>query len=427
MLEALRIRDFRLLWSARLVSALGTWLMVIAVPAYVLQLTGSLVATGLTLAAEYLPVLLLGPVAGVLSDRWDRRRLLIATDVFRAGAIALLLVVRTPDLVWVVYLALAAEGTGSVLFRPAAQAHTPAVVGTGTALSGANSLNALTEGTVRLIGAPLGAAFMVWVGFDALVLVDMVSYLASAVMILLTSPRLSGRGSATTTVGQIAADLAAGWRLLQRQSVARVLLPITIVFLTANASLSALLVPFGVTRLGGKEQAGLVVSALGVGFLIGAPLIRVLVDRVQPKHLLAAALAATAIGFYLLFMSSALVMASVAAVVIGVFGSMVLVTPQTTLQRVLPNEVLGRVSAVFFTGEALATLVGSVAGPALASRGGISLSMYIACAATLLAALASFLALPRMAVLVPAAESSGATQRTTDAVSAGQADAGHER
>src|SRR3954467_3680158 len=109
MLQALRVRDFRLLWSGRLVSLLGTWLLTVAVPAYVLELTGSLLATGLTLAAEYLPLLLLGPLAGVLSDRWDRRRLMIATDLLRAVAVGPMLLVHSRDTVWIIYVALAAE------------------------------------------------------------------------------------------------------------------------------------------------------------------------------------------------------------------------------------------------------------------------------------------------------------------------------
>lgn len=77
MFQALRIRDFRLLWGGSAISALSAWLLVLAIPAHVLLVTGSLRDTGLTLAAQYLPVLILGPVAGVLTDRWDRRRLMI--------------------------------------------------------------------------------------------------------------------------------------------------------------------------------------------------------------------------------------------------------------------------------------------------------------------------------------------------------------
>jgi MFS family permease len=166
------------------------------------------------------------------------------------------------------------------------------------------------------------------------------------------------------------------------------------VFLLANASLSAVLVPFGIERLGGAEQVGLVVSALGVGFLLGAGLVRPLVDRVQPRHLLAAAQLATAGGFAALFSATDLTVALPAAVAIGLFGSMTMVVPQTAIQRVVPDAVLGRVGAVFLAGEALATLVGSVAGPALAEGVSLAATATAACALTAVGALVG-------AVLVP--------------------------
>jgi len=146
VLDALKIRDFRRLWIGRLISTAGSWLLVVALPAYVFHLTGSLLATGLTMVAEYLPALLLGPLVGVLTDRWDRRRVMLAADVFRAVVVAGMLFATSAGSVWVIYLALVAESVGSVLFRPAAQAMTPAIVGTGSGLSSANSLNAVTDG-----------------------------------------------------------------------------------------------------------------------------------------------------------------------------------------------------------------------------------------------------------------------------------------
>src|SRR5260370_25636674 len=86
--QALRIPDFRLLWGAGLVSSLGSWLLVLAVPAHILAVTGSLRDTGLTLAAAYLPQLALGPVAGAIADRWDRRRLMIGATLLCPGAVA---------------------------------------------------------------------------------------------------------------------------------------------------------------------------------------------------------------------------------------------------------------------------------------------------------------------------------------------------
>jgi MFS family permease len=372
MLEALRIRDFRLLWAGGLVSSAGSWLLVIAIPAHVFLVTGSLRATGLTLASQYLPRLLLGPVAGVFTDRWDRRRVMIATNLFCAGAVAVMLLGTSPGRYWVLYVALIAENSGVVLYVPAWQARTPDIVGTGPLLSSANALSSATSGTVPLIGGPLGGFLLTVFGITWLIAADALSYLLSAVAMFMTSrparqpaPR-TATATAPAPVAGVARDLIEGVHVLRRQPVARALLPVTVIFLAANASLSAVLIPLGVQRLGGSEHTGFLLSCLGAGYLIGAPVIRVLLDRVQPRDLLTASMAATAAASFLLFTSSSLATALPAAAAIGAFGSMALVVPQTAMQRVIPNAVLGRVSATFLTGEAAATLVGAAAGPFIA-------------------------------------------------------------
>ncbi len=402
MFQALRIRDFRLLWCGGLVSALGSWLLVLAIPAHVFLVTGSLRDTGLTLAAEYLPLLVLGPVAGVFTDRWDRRRLMIATNLFRAGAVAVMLLGTSPGRYWVLYVALIAENSGFVLFTPALQARIPAIVGTGPLLSSANSLYSFSGGAVRLIGGPFGGILLTVYGIKWLICADALSYLLSATAIFMTSRPDSEHADHKATIAGVVCDLIEGLHVLRAQPVARALLPVTVIFLAANASLSAVLIPFGIQRLGGSEHTGFLLSCLGVGFLLGAPLIRVLLDRVQPRKLLAASLTATAAAFFLLFTSSSLSSALPAAVAVGMFGSMSLVVPQTAMQRVIPNAVLGRVGAVFLTGEAAATLLGAVAGPFLAQAAHLSGVAAAASLVTLSAAALAFLIVPRMAAVVPA-------------------------
>ena len=377
-MSAWGIRDFRFLWGGRAISLLGSWLLVVAVPAHVYALTGSVFATGLTLAAEYLPALLLGPVAGVLVDRWDRRRVMIVADLFRAGAVAGMLV-GTPA---AIYVAVVAESVGAVVFRPAAQAHVPAVVGTGGELASANSWNAATDGVVRLVGPPLGGVLLVWAGFEVLVALDVASYLASAAAIALTRKR-----SRTKLVRQ---KVAFG-----ELPLARVLLPLSGVFLAANAALSALLVPFGVRNLGGSAQVGVVLSALGAGFLGGAVLVRWL-DRVQLRTVLAVAQLCTAVGFAVLFSARDLVTAMVAAVVIGVFGSVTVVAPQTALQRVADNGQLGRISAAFLVVEAFATLIGAIAGPWLAESVALHVAAMAAAGVAAAGALVGAVTVPRV-------------------------------
>lgn len=179
----LRIRDYRLVATGQLLSSLGDWLLLVAAPYYVLRLTGSTLATGLSMGAETLPALALGPVAGVFADRWDRRRTMLAADLLRAASVALMLLVHHPDQVWLIYLALVAEASFGQFFNPAQQALIPALVGRGPQLSAANSLAALIGGTVRLLGGPLGGALYALTGFAPVVALDAGSYLASALLI----------------------------------------------------------------------------------------------------------------------------------------------------------------------------------------------------------------------------------------------------
>ena len=419
MLKALRNRDFRLLWVGSLVSSLGSWLLVLALPAHVFLVTGSLRDTGLILAAQYLPALVLGPLAGVVTDRWDRRRLMIATSVFRAGSVAVMLLGTAPGRFWVLYAALIAENGGGVLYIPAAQARTPAIVGTGSLLTSANSLNAFADGAVRLIGGPLGGVLLTIFGVRWLIVRrrpqlpglrrrhrpdlppgprarDPRGRDPRGRGLQARAPRIHGqargprpgRGRPRPARPADGPGPAAGHGLLPgRQRRAQ------------RHAHSA-----GDPPLGGGENTGLVLSALGVGFLLAAPLLRALLDRVPPRTLLTATLAATAAGQFGLFTSTSLVTALPAAVAIGTFGSMSEVIPQTALQRVIPNAVLGRIGAVFLTGEAAVGLLGALAGPFLAQAVQLTGLATVASLVTLAAAALTLLTVPRTPVIVPEPE-----------------------
>ena len=157
-----------------------------------------------------------------------------------------------------------------------------------------------------------------------------------------------------------------------------------------------MLIAFGVRRLGGTGHTGFLLSCLGVGFLLGAPVTRALLDRVQPRILLTATLTATACGYFALFTAPGLAAALPAAVTIGLFGSMSATIPLTAVQRLVPGDVLGRVCAVFLTCEAGATLIGSVAGPFLAQAEQFTRVAAVASACTVGAAMLTLLAVPAM-------------------------------
>src|SRR3712207_814675 len=93
MLSVLRRRDFALLWFGGLVSVAGDWVLYAALPYFVFERTGSTVATAGMIVAALAPGVVLGSVSGVFVDRWDRKRVLVVTNLLQAATVALLLVV----------------------------------------------------------------------------------------------------------------------------------------------------------------------------------------------------------------------------------------------------------------------------------------------------------------------------------------------
>ncbi|MEV4571571.1 MFS transporter [Nonomuraea sp. NPDC049419] len=387
----MRVRDLRLLWTARSIAALGTGLLDVAVPAHLYAVTGSVLATGLSLAFRYLSALLLGPFAGVVADRWDRPRIMITTDLVHAAAISAVLLARTPETIWLVYAAMLGQGAAAVIFRPAAQAHTPEVVGTGPLLSSANALAAVSTGVVGLGAPPIGGLVFAAAGIDVVIGAAMAASLLSATAIA----RTTTRSRAERSTQKVLADLAQGLRHLRQAPATRALLATNSAYLLANAALTALLIPFAVTRLGGSVQVGYLLSALGLGFLVGAPISRRLVDRLSPRTTLAVSQTFVAGAFFLMFNAATLPVALTAAVLLGIPGVTVMVATHTWLQRATPKKLLGRVSSAFVTVEAAANMAGALAGPALSTLTGLTPALNAACALAFVSALITLALMPR--------------------------------
>src|SRR4030088_3583461 len=112
-------RNFRLLFIGQMISQLGDWFNAVAVYALLLDLTGSATAVAWMLIVQFLPVAFVGPLAGVVVDRVDRRRLMIGTDIMRGSLILGLLLVLRPGDVWIAYVVMALTVGGSAFFEPA--------------------------------------------------------------------------------------------------------------------------------------------------------------------------------------------------------------------------------------------------------------------------------------------------------------------
>jgi MFS family permease len=178
-----RNRNYRLLWIAQIVSEFGDWFYTLTVYHLLLDLTGGKAqAVALAVVLQVLPGTFALPTSGVLNDRISRKRIMIGADVVRCLIVLGMLLVRTPSMVWLVYPLLLAETIGAAFFEPAHSAVIPNIVAEDEVLN-ANALASITWSFCLAAGAALGGIAAVWLGRDAIFILNACSFLLSAWLI----------------------------------------------------------------------------------------------------------------------------------------------------------------------------------------------------------------------------------------------------
>lgn len=279
-LELLRTnRGYRRIWSGALISLCGDWFSTIAIFSLLLRLTGRGEAVALTLIARFLPSMVLGPIAGVVADRFPRRKVMVACDVLRAVVVLGFLLVKTEEQVWLVYALTLVQYAISAFFDPAEQAAIGSVVRPNEVVT-ANTLHSMTWSATLAFGAMIGGFVTEWVGAEAAFVMDALSYVGSAVVILgaplpvmaAEAPRSGPRGWRELLGVEAIAD---GFRLLARDARVRAVLMAKAGWGLALGG-GVLLYPVFAERVfaGGAQSMGFLYGARGVGALVGPPLAR---------------------------------------------------------------------------------------------------------------------------------------------------------
>ncbi|HWP45329.1 MAG TPA: MFS transporter, partial [Blastocatellia bacterium] len=211
-------QDFRRLWMGQAISELGDWFNSVALFTLLLNLTGTSEAVGYILIIKLLPTFLIGPLAGVAADRFNRKMIMIGADLAR-GLMALgFLFIDRPEQVWLVYVITALQMVGTSFFEPARSAAIPRIVSRDQLIS-ANALSGATWSATLALGAALGGIVTDALGRDAAFIIDSVSFfLSAAVISFVRLPSLPGhvagaRLSLAEATG--AADLIEGARYLK--------------------------------------------------------------------------------------------------------------------------------------------------------------------------------------------------------------------
>jgi MFS family permease len=288
---SLRNRNFRIFFTAQIVSVTGTWMQSIAQMWLVLHLTGSGIALGITAALQFTPILLFGTWGGLLADRLDKRKLLMVTQS-AAGIVALVLAGLTLGGVvqlWMVYVLAFSLGIVNVFDNPARQSFVTEMVGK-EQITNAVGLNSAVFTLARVIGPAVAGVLIAVVGTGWCFLYNGLSYFPVVFALLLMRPSELHRGlPALRARGQIRAGIRYAWNRPELRLP--LLLMLVVGTLAFNFSVLMLLMARFVFN-SGASTFGLLMSFMGAGAFVGA---LVSANRARPTHRLLA-LAGVAFG-----------------------------------------------------------------------------------------------------------------------------------
>ena len=351
---------FSAFWISQTISLFGDRLHQVALGVLVLGATGSPLATGFAFLAASLPNLLLGPIAGTFVDRWDHKKVLIASDLVRAGLVLLVPLAAVTNIL-LVYPLLFLITTASLFFRPAKAAVLPRIVREDD-LMAANSATWTGETLADIAGYPVAGLFVAFLGAALPIAfwVDAASYLISAVLLvgLAIPPVIREVGEVARdrargvrgAVAEFRGELVEGWRFLRTRAP---LFHNTLVSAVAQTSIGATIALTVVYAQLWLEPGAIpypqnyaaIETAIGVGNLVGGFTIGALGNRLRKGPLVIGGYVAMGLATVFLGLTTNVLLAVGLGLVIGVANLVFIIPTQTLFAELTPNELMGRVVA----------------------------------------------------------------------------------
>ncbi len=339
---------FRRLWLGLAASMIGDWFRTMALYHLVLKLTGaSGLALGGVMIAQTVSLFVLSPVAGVAADRFNRKWIMVGTDLVRAVLALGFLFITSAERLWLAYVLTAVLMSVSAFFHPAYAATIPNIT-TRRELVAANALGSASWAAMLAIGTALGGIVTAWLGTTEAFLLDAASYVVSAACIM----RVAVPSAASPDAGHT------GWQTFRRGLRYMTARPYVLRLLSVKAcsvgltgGMVILIALFAENIFAaGPTGMGTLFMARGLGALLGPLLARRLVGE-EPQTMVGAIGAAFVMtgGFYMLFGATPTLAWAALALFMGTMASNVLwVFSSTLLQISVPDTYRGRVFAADF-------------------------------------------------------------------------------
>ncbi len=367
LLRALRSRNYRLFVAGQSVSLVGTWMQQVAMSWLVYRLTGSALLLGVVGFTSQIPTLLIAPVAGVLADRWDRRRLLLGTQVLAmVQAVLLAVAVLTGYVqVWQIILLSLVLGVVNAFDIPIRQSFVVEMVDHREDLGNAIALNSSMVNAARLIGPSVAGLLVAYMGEGLCFVVNAVSYLA--VILALVAMRITPSAHQQRPRRNILHELREGFQYTFGFGPIRSIL-ILVALISLMGMPYAVLVPVFAKEVlhGGAHTFGFLMAAAGCGALSGTLYLASRKSVLGLGRVIVNATVIFAAGIAAFAVSRNFAVSLLAQTMAG-FGAMTLVaSSNTVLQTILEEDKRGRVMSFFTMSFVGMAPFGSLAAGAMA-------------------------------------------------------------
>ena len=381
--SSLSVRNYRLYFFGQIVSMSGTWIQSVAQMWLVYELTGSGVALGVVTALQFTPVLVAGMWGGIVADRFDKRKILIATQAAAALLAALLGTLTALGMIelWMIYVLAFALGCVSVIEVPTRQSFVVEMVGEDQ-LSNAVGLNSTVFTSARVIGPAIAGLLIAGVGIAWCFLINAVSFAAVIVSITKMDPAALHRGE---PVERAKGQLREGLRYVWNTPILRSSLLMMAIIGTISFNFRILLPVMAEKEFGGGAGTfGLLSALMGVGTVLGA------LFAASRSHPTRKTLIYSAIAYGVLIviagLAPTLTLEMIALVPMGAAGIAFVVTANSTLQLNAKESMRGRVMALYSVVFLGSTPIGSPIVGWIGETFGVRAGFFISGIACLLAA-----------------------------------------
>ena len=356
-------RNFRLLWFAQIVSELGDWIYALAVYSLLLQYTGKAESIALAFVMQVLPQVLTSPAAGVLNDRFSRKNIMIFADYARAIIVTAMLSVRSPDMIWFLYVLLFLETTMWAMFEPAHHAVIPNITDEKD-MTPANTLSSMTWSLNFMIGFSIGGLIMAAFGREVVFIVNGLSFVLSASLIKkmnFVEPHTEGHPAWTWKSLFDFSPIASGIRYMRQDNrlFATMLCKAGLGLLGSNWVLLPIfgqrVYPLNTTWFGPEKAAvlgqSLLMGARGLGAVLGPVSISFFVGNSEKRmrHCILLGMLLACLGYVGLGLAPDMLLACLGVLIAHSGLAMIWVYSTTLLQMSTEDKFRGRVFSAEFS------------------------------------------------------------------------------